>query len=86
MGDKEMDNIMNEYPEHEKLKLIQDQSRAVGDFLEWCGGEDLVLAEYDEDGTRLFPVHTSISDLLARHFEIDQNKLEREKRHMLENL
>lgn len=26
---------MNEYPEHEKLRAIQDKSQAIGEFLDW---------------------------------------------------
>jgi hypothetical protein len=86
---------MPNYPEHEKLKAIKDKSQAVGEFLEWLGAEGIHLAKYHEhsDDCRrgccdegLYPHHESIINILARHFEIDNNKIETEKRKMLQNL
>lgn len=75
-----------EYTEHEKLKKIADKSQTVGEFLEWLQGEKgVTLAEYNRNDN-LYPVRFSIQDLLAEFFEIDQNRLETEKQHMLEEL
>jgi len=125
------------YPEHEKLSKVQDQSQAIGEFLEWlettksarlltwhesetdevCTG-DLVLGCEDGYKTRAGRKFTiggardgvgvpcdvcrgtgkvtchekgyvpvgSARDLLAEFFEIDQDKLEQEKRAMLDSL
>ena len=98
------------YPEHDKLSAIQDQSRAVGEFLDWLGNgeaggkESIILAHnplittrFDKDSeefidldseeyyrsTHLVPYNVSIPNLLAKFFEIDLNKLEKEKCQML---
>ena len=80
-----------EYPEHEKLSAISDQSQAIGQFLDWLQNEKAVtLAEYlDEDGghwgeARLVPIHRSIQHWLAEYFGIDLEVIETEKREMLD--
>ena len=74
------------YPEHEKLGKIKDQSQAIGEFLEWLRVEkEYRICIYDPaDYDHYFPVFTSTNDLLAEYFDIDQNKLESEKREMLD--
>lgn len=79
---------MSDYPEHDKLKAISDQSQAQGAFLDWlqsekgydlCGHEEL-----DDYEAGWFPVRESIQKLLAEYHEIDLNRLEEEKLAMLE--
>ncbi len=72
---------MSDYPEHDKLRHVKDESQAIGEFLDFGG---YVLGEYI-DG-RLQPVHGSISRILAEYFEIDEKKIEQEKRQMLDKL
>jgi hypothetical protein len=84
------------YPEHEKLESVQPQSQAIGEFLEWLsmGGSNdekrpVYLAYYPRtavEGHRaheldFYPMKTE--EALAKFFEIDLVKLEREKRQML---
>lgn len=85
---------MSEYPEHDKLRAIADESQAIGEFLEWMGTDR--TAEHGQYGRRLFLAHMwndrltpasyTIEDLLAQFFGIDQNKIEAEKRQMLAEL
>lgn len=85
---------MTDYPEHEKLKAVHIQSQACGEFLEWLAREkNYSLCYYyapspeeDDDGAEegYVPVSIRIEDLLAEHFGIDLNKLEAEKRAMLD--
>ncbi len=79
---------MSEYPQHEKLATVKDMSQAIGEFLEWADDQGWHLAEWhkinsfgDEQLRRIIPNHT---EALARYFEIDLDKLEQEKTHMLE--
>jgi hypothetical protein len=38
---------LTEYPEHEKLKAVQEKSQAIGSFLEWLTGtKKYVTAKY----------------------------------------
>lgn len=123
---------MSEYPEHDKLSNVLDQSQAIGEFLEWMGTGDVHRMRWRDDlvDSRSCPMcgHTnhpgqkysnvtpaeqgswsecttcggrgwvdvtregwvaderSITTVLAEYFEIDQDKLEAEKRQMLEAL
>ena len=73
------------HPEHEKLKAISDTSQAIGEFLSWLQVEGMTICQlgrYEE----FSPIRTSISTLLARYFEIDEQKLEREKAAMLADI
>ena len=78
---------MSQYPEHDKLKEIQEESQIIGEFLDNCG---YTLAKWSKephlvDYAELVPVG-SIPDILAEYFGIDQNKLEAEKRAMLDEM
>lgn len=100
---------MSPYPEHEKLKEIQDKSQVCGEFLEWLlGPQRYQLGQYHEhtddcwlpnenllDGRRrvcgmgaqtLYPAAANHRKLLAEFFEIDEEKLDEEKRAMLDEL
>ena len=74
-----------QYPEHEKLHAVREQSQAIGEFLEWVNTEKgWMLGVYE--GERMYPASYSINALLAEFFGIDPDLLEREKRAMLESL
>lgn len=72
------------YPEHDKLRRIQDKSQAISDFLDWAKEKRIILSEYISED--LFPTLMSKDNLLAEHFGIDLKKLEQEKRAMLDKL
>jgi hypothetical protein len=73
------------YPEHDKLKVIQPLSQACGEFLEWLINEKGIrLCVYDDDV--LYEHCQPINKYLAEHFNIDNNKLEKEKRMMLDHI
>lgn len=84
---------MTSYPEHEKLAKIADKSQTMGEWVEWLQGKGYVLAEYgtgepgdDRSPHRLYAVHSNPSELLAEFFDIDRDKIEAEKRQMLEEM
>lgn len=79
---------MTSYPEHEKLAKIGDQSQTVGEFLEWLTGtKGWTLAHVpDYYESTLVPVSYTITTLLAEFFDIDQTKVEAEKRAMLDEM
>lgn len=78
------------YPEHDRLALIKHKSQVIGEFLDWASSEmGWHLAEWDDSrdyDDRMMPISESIPDVLALYFDIDQAKLEEEKRDMLESL
>jgi len=66
------------YAEHEKLSKIRDKSELVGEFITWLESEGVHMpAKWHR---------RSLNEWLARYFEIDLNKLEEEKLHMLKRL
>lgn len=90
------------YPEHDKLRAVKDRSQIIGDFLSWLQEEQSVVlakthrhnANCVEEGDRvcgvesnqLVPEFRSIPKWLAQYFDIDEAKLEEEKRAMLDEL
>lgn len=75
------------YPEHEKLKEVQEQSQIIGEFLEWLEFEkNYCLCECENKYDRWLPVSENHIKLLGQYFNIDLNKLKQEKRQMLESL
>jgi hypothetical protein len=76
---------MSDYPEHEKFKKIQDETQVVGEFLDWAADEEGVhLMSTNDGGSR--PYRVDWMPLLARWAGIDLEKLEDEKRAMLDEL
>lgn len=82
--------VDDEYPECSKAVAVQDQSQAIGAFLEWLFDKGLQLARvedaYGPDHGELVPVYKTITEVLAEYFEIDLKKMETEKRAMLAEL
>jgi len=77
---------MSDYPEHDKLAAIKDQSQLFGEFLDFdLPLMGLTLCETDENG-RLWPTSRSIQSILAELFGIDQDKIDAEKQQMLDAL
>jgi hypothetical protein len=75
------------YPEHEKQAAVLDEAGAIGRFLD---EGPYILAEYrDVDGFRdplLVPVSKSIQQVLAEWLGIDLQRIEDEKRLMLDSM
>ena len=84
--------MKQQYPEHEKLKAVQNDSQTIGEFLEWlCGPKQVELAVWREgeerdDDEQLRPINVNKEKILADYFDIDLVKLESEKRKMLAEL
>lgn len=70
------------YPEHQKLKAVKDKSQAIGEFLDWLSEQGIYLCKLQQE--EYMPHYYRINGLLAEYFGIDENKLEAEKRTMLE--
>lgn len=88
------------YPEHEKLAKVKDESQAIGEFLENCGytlceimydapwnGPGGLTREPTRDGGGAFyAVSKGTNRILADYYGIDLDRLEAEKRQMLDKL
>ena len=74
------------YPEHKKLESIKDKKNIVIDFLEWLSYDtDYVFGTWTDDDL-LMPANENTETLLSEYFKIDLNKLETEKRAMLDSI
>lgn len=78
------------YPEHDKMAAIKELSQAVYDFIEWLPSQDCMIGQMvqyeDRDEPVFVPYYGSIKELIAKHFGIDLDKIEQEKRVMLDAL
>lgn len=74
------------YPEHAKMEKVDTESHAIGQFIEWLHGQGIYFAKYDDDSEDFVPEYRSIEKWLADYFEIDLNKVEAEKRQMLDEI
>lgn len=72
------------YPECKKMAAVKNESQAIGSFLDWLEGEDLFICNLEKEEYR--PIHTTIEKLLAEYFEIDLDKVEEERRQILDEL
>jgi hypothetical protein len=74
-----------EMPESTKMLQVKDVSQAIGEFLEWLSEQRIRLASYTNwDEPILVEINESFERLLARYFDIDLNKVEQEKRTLLD--
>ena len=87
-----------ECPECEKLLAISPDSNKIGDFLDWLDSNDITLCKYhsqvktwnDEhtdyyiDPAGYYPVRANFEKLLAEYFKIDLDKVEAERKSLLD--
>lgn len=75
----------DKYPQLAQMRAVQAQSQAIGEFIEWLGENGMVICTTEDGlrGGRYYPVGTPTEALLARHFGVDLNAVERERRQVL---
>ena len=79
-------------PECDKMIAVKNKSQPIGEFLDWLQNEKgFCISEWsgkaDENGDEyLLPVHKSIEQWIADYFNIDLNKVEQERRAVLDYL
>lgn len=82
--------MKSEYPECEKMAAVKDQSQKIGEFIEWLRSEkDWEICEWWgklNHGGSYSPARFSTENLLAEFFNIDLDKVEKERRQMLDEL
>lgn len=69
-------------PECEKLKAVSARSQEIGEFIDWLSTKGFCLASYRDN--ELCASHLGIEQLLAGFFEINLNKVEKERRQLLD--
>ena len=72
-------------PETDKLVAIAKDSQKIGSFLEWLQENDFVIAYYGRNDI-LYQHRQTTNDLLAEYFKIDLDKVETERRAILNHL
>jgi hypothetical protein len=79
--------MANQYPECEKMAAIKDKSQVIGEFLEWASEtQGFRLCISDWYSNEYIPIGMTTEILLAKFFDIDLNKVEIEKRKILDNI
>jgi hypothetical protein len=75
----------SKYPQLALMESVQVSSQAIGEFIDWLGENGMVICTSERGlrGSQFYPVLDSTEKLLARHFEVDLNVAERERRHVL---
>lgn len=81
-------------PELDKLKKVQHESQAIGEFLDWLMNEKHIqLAEYGKGELRddiLYPMmhgsHGLIEELLAEFYGLDLDKMDKEREAIYQDL
>lgn len=78
-------------PTLDKIKRIQENSQAIGNFIEWLEASmGIVLCKQYKNQSEHYEIVgrsvSSITELLAKHFEIDLAAAERERRKILGHL
>lgn len=77
---------MSEYPEHDKLMRFRKEADAIGGFLEILESKGIVLATRDDFGDLRRLSAGRWAAFIGEYFEIDTERLESEKRAMLDKL
>lgn len=74
-------------PECDKLLKVSEKSQSIGQFLDWLENEkEFAICEHYETDGDYIPVSINIERLLAEYFGIDMEKVEKERRKILDSL
>lgn len=68
--------MAREYPEHEKLNMVEAEHDAVVAFVEWLTHQDYVISHFNS-GEGLFTDREK-AELIARYFGIDYDACQKE--------
>lgn len=74
------------YPELAKMEDARPSSQVIGEFLDWLSDKGLTICAFHPTVRNgiYHPTHKSIEQTLADYFEIDLNKIENERRQILD--
>ena len=73
------------FPNLARMEEVQPLSQAIGEFIDWLSENGMAICKPEDGlrGDRYFPIMEMPEQLLARHFEVDLNGAERERRQVL---
>ncbi|MFA7264765.1 MAG: hypothetical protein WC054_00395 [Candidatus Nanopelagicales bacterium] len=78
------------YPECEKMRAVRNESDVLSDFVDWLGQNGRFIGHYVKPKGYSQEIMVldarSFEQLFADYFDIDLNKVEVERRQMLEDL
>lgn len=77
---------MSDYPECEKLDEVGESRILLCDFLGWLEGKGFEICERFPETDRYWPTYKSADTLVLQFFDIDEKKLEVERKDMLNRL
>lgn len=79
---------MSKTPELDKILAVREKSQIIGEFLDTAREEGVELCEAEETarGERWYPMKNSVEQMLARYFDIDLEKCEKERVALLEEI
>ncbi len=77
--------MMDDYPELEKMRAVESESRIIGEFIDRLESEkQIYLAEFTAANNEyLLMTDSKMEGLLAEFFKIDSDKAEEEKKVMI---
>lgn len=73
-------------PECDRMVVVAPFSQHIGDFLDWLEEQGRYIAYRDDDDDRLYIHMEPKTQLLARFYEVDLDKVEDERRQLLDAL
>lgn len=76
----------NQYPECEKLSAVATEKQAICNFLEWAEQNNLHLCSFNPklNFDNYARTHENVERIIHRFYDIDDLKLEEERRTMLD--
>lgn len=80
---------MSNHPEHDKQSKVKDKSQIIGEFVEWLATQNLCICDIietqnpDVEDDYFSPITKTTLRLLAEYFNIDLEKIEKEKQKVL---
>ena len=77
------------YPEHERMREVQDEARVIEAFIDYVryGHSDLAIIKFGEHRSDWIALtDNDVNRLMAEHFRIDYDSLQQEKERMFQEL
>lgn len=75
-----------ETPECDKLVRVAPLSQEIGHFLDWLQEQGIQLCDWSDEDEQYVHHYEPFALLLARYFDVDMNKVDRERQQILDAL